>query len=121
MVEGVRFDFEDLEVYKRALIFVDKMFDICEKFSYHFQSSLGDQLRRASLSIVNNIAEGSDKISSREKKRYFMYSLDSARECIPMLAICKSRRLIKEEVENVLREDCKIICRMLNKLIKSIK
>ena len=120
-MEKVRFNFEDLEVYKRALLFVNNIFSLCDTMPYRLQSSLGDQLRRASLSIVNNIAEGSDKVSLREKKRYFMYSLDSARECIPVLTVCKLRAVVNEEEEGRLREECKIICRMMNKLIKSVK
>lgn len=73
------FSFEKLEVYNRALDFVDSLFSLCDAMSHRLQYSLADQLRRASLSIVNNLAEGSDKRFANEKKRFYGYALDSAR------------------------------------------
>ncbi|MFH1768097.1 MAG: four helix bundle protein [Candidatus Omnitrophota bacterium] len=121
IVGGVRFDFEKLIVYNKSIDFVDKIFRFCDGLPYLLQSSIGDQLRRASLSIVNNIAEGSDKLSSKDKKRFFLYSLDSARECIPVLSICRRRNLISGNEEDSFREECKVICRMLNKSVHSVK
>ena len=114
------FNFEKLEVYKRAIDFIDLVFGITDKFSYKLQSSLGDQLRRASLSIANNIAEGSDKVSSKDKRNFYSYSLNSARECIPMFTICAKQDLIKDQEHDKLREDCTVICKMLRKLIDSV-
>ena len=56
-----RYDFQKLEVYKKAMDFVERIFEITEKFPQSLQYSLGDQLRRATLSICNNLAEGSQK------------------------------------------------------------
>ena len=120
-VEDFKFDFEELEVYQRTLNFVNKVFEVTGKFIRSFQFSLGDQFRRASLSIINNIAEGSGKQSQDDKKRFYKYSLDSARECIPMITISLSQRQIDQQMHNALREDCIIICRMLAKLISATK
>lgn len=78
-MEDFKFDFEKLEVYQRALNFVNKVFETTGVFSNRFQFSIGDQFRRASLSIINNIAEGSGKQSHEDKKRFYKYSLDSDR------------------------------------------
>ena len=64
------FDFEKLNVYQRALEFTNKIFDITQKFPKILQYSLGDQFRRATLSICNNIAEGSGKQTKRTKTQY---------------------------------------------------
>ncbi len=114
------FDFEKLDVYNRAVDFADKIFDISDKFPRQVQYSLGTQLQRASLSIPNNIAEGSNKVSKKEKKVFYGHSLNSARECIPMLTISKKRKYIDITTYNQLREECLIICRMLRKLINSV-
>lgn len=115
------FDFERLDVYKRALDFIDKIFDLTDNFSRNVQFSLGDQFRRAALSIINNIAEGSGKKSKDEKRRFYRYSLDSARECVPMITICLKRRQINQHTHDSLREECIVICQMLAKLIFAIK
>ena len=120
MIEKSVFSFERLDVYRKALKFTDTIFDICNKFPNNIQYSLGDQLRRAALSIVNNIAEGSDKSSLKEKRKFYEYALDSARECIPMLTIVALHGLIAKDFEGNLREDCTVICKMLRKLILSV-
>lgn len=76
-------------------------------------------MRRAALSIVNNIAEGSDKRSQKEKAKYYSIALDSARECIPMLSICKDQALIDKQAHDFLRADCFEVCRMLRGLLRS--
>ena len=114
------FSFENLEVYNKALDLVNRLFSICDKFPSRLQHSLGDQLRRASLSIVNNLAEGSDKRSLGKKKRFYEYALDSARECIPMLTICLKQDIIVSSEHDNLRESCTVICKMLRRLISSV-
>jgi len=114
------FSFERLEVYRRGLAFVKEIFNLTSKFPKIFQFSLGDQLRRAALSIINNLAEGSDRISKRERKKFYEYALCSARECIPMLSLSGAQGLINDSELAKLRNDCIIICKMLRKLIQSI-
>lgn len=53
------FDFERLEVYKKALDFVNLVYEISEKFPIEERYSLIDQFKRAAVSIALNIAEGS--------------------------------------------------------------
>jgi four helix bundle protein len=58
------FDHERLEVYQLSLEFFDIADDIVERLrESRGRSHLADQLTRASLSIVNNIAEGAGKFS----------------------------------------------------------
>ena len=120
MAEEESFSFERLDVYKKAIDFISLVFDLCDKFPYKLQHSLGDQLRRASLSIANNIAEGSDKKSPKDKKKSYEYSLDSARECIPMFTVCIRQNLMEESKYDRLRADCTVICKMLRRLIQSV-
>ena len=114
------FSFEKLDVYKKTIDFVNSVFEICNNFPNKLQYSLGDQLRKASLSIANNIAEGSDKRFPKDKKKFYEYSLDSARECVPMFTICRMQNLIDEKKHERLRSDCTVICKMLRRLIQSV-
>ena len=115
------FDFEKLDVYKKALNFVSCVINLCKNMPKGIQFTLGDQFIRASLSIANNIAEGSGKISGQAKNQFYGYSLYSARECVPMITILKNENLITEEQYCKLREDCVVIAKMLGKLISSQK
>ena len=118
--EKYTFDFEKLKVYEMGLEFVRKIFKITKDLTRDYQFSLGSQLRRAALSIVNNIAEGSGKMSKKEKSQFYRISLNSARECIPMLSILGIEKLISEFENNSLRKDCIHICNMLGRLIAAI-
>ena len=113
------FDFENLSVYQKGLRFVDAMFILSDSLPSRVQYSLGDQLRRASISIVNNIAEGSDKRTPKERTQFYRIALSSARECVPMLTICRSQEYLTQTAHDDLRANCLELCRMLRGLINS--
>jgi four helix bundle protein len=114
------FDFERLKVYQFAISFFRKVIKETKILSRDLQFSLGDQFRRAALSICNNIAEGSGKESKKEKIYYFCTSMHSARECIPMITILFEEKVIDSNIYMGLRSDCRQITSMLNGLIKSL-
>jgi len=118
---AIYFDFEKLQVYQRAIEFINYVFGHCKKFDAVYRNSLTNQLQRAALSISTNIAEGCGKFSRREKIKYFSYALDSAKECVPCLSIACTQRQLSEEDGKKARDDCTVICRMLGKLIQSIE
>ena len=116
----MRYDFEKLDVYQRALDFAEAIFETTERFPQQVQYSLGDQLRRAALSICNNVAEGSQK-RGPGKRQFYRYSLDSARECVPMLDLSFRRRLIDQAKHEQLSETCFRIASMTYALIRSVR
>ncbi|MFH0790339.1 MAG: four helix bundle protein [Candidatus Omnitrophota bacterium] len=118
--EGYIFDFEKLQVYKGSLQFVKNIFKISSDLPRNYQFSIGDQIRRAALPIVNNIAEGSGKIYKKGKSQFYRISLNSARECIPMLTLLEQEKIVGEEYIIDLRKKCIYICNMLGKLIYSL-
>lgn len=115
------FDFERLEVYKMALKFIAEVFKIYQKLPRGFQFTIGEQFIRASLSIANNIAEGSGKNSGAGKIQFYSYSLNSARECIPMITLLSNEKKITLGEYDYLRTNCVSICKMLGKLIGTLK
>ena len=115
------FDFERLEVYKMGIEFVRQIYKLTDTLPRSYSFSLADQLRRAALSIVNNIAEGSGKFSKKEKSQFYRISLMSARECIPMLTILKEDGIITNVIHDNLRDRCIHICNMLGKLVAVLK
>lgn len=113
------FDFEKLDVYRKALDFTNEVFSITLSFKKEIQYSLGDQFRRAALSICNNLAEGSRK-TDKGRKQFYYYALDSARECIPMISLASKQNQIDVKQEEKLRGECVHISNMLYKLSLSI-
>lgn len=52
------------------------------------------QLSRASLSVVNNLAEGSAKPTSKDRARFYAMSLGSFRECQAMLDLLDHKEIL---------------------------
>jgi len=110
------FLFENLKVYQKAVAFADEISDLTEGFS-RGNYYLADHLNRAALSIATNIAEGNGRYSKADRKNFFRISRGSAFECVPILELCKRKKLIKEEKWKCLREELNEICKMLSGLI----
>src|SRR5688572_12390288 len=91
-------DHERLEVYQAALEFFDLIDEIVEQLP-RGRGHLADQLSRAGLSIVNNIAEGAGKYSHADKRRYYLSANGSTTECAAMLDVCARRKLIPDETQ----------------------
>jgi four helix bundle protein len=81
-----RFDHEKLEVYQRALTFAAAA-DALRSTLLARRASLADQLERASISIVLNIAEGAGEFAPREKVRFYRIARRSGTECAAVLDI----------------------------------
>jgi four helix bundle protein len=112
------FDFEKLEVYKKAK---DLNKEILKNLRDNKQidSYLRDQLKRASISIVINIAEGSGKFSKADKKNFYTISRGSVYECASLLQLLYDENYIEKEKYDNLKNNYEIISKMLYKLIAS--
>lgn len=113
-------DHERLEVYQVALEFFDLADGIVENLP-RGRGHLADQLTRAALSIVNNIAEGAGKFSAGDKRRYYLAALGSATESAAMLDVCLRRKLISEKDRRVGKQLLERIVAMLTKLSKALE
>ncbi len=113
------FRFKNLIVWKKAISLAVILAKISEEFPPRFQSSFGDQLRRAGLSIPNNIAEGNGRKTERESNNFYNIAKGSAYECISILEVASQMSLInwskynRDEIESLAEE----ICRMLHSLM----
>ena len=94
------FSHEKFEAYRLAIEFSEIALRIVEQVpSGH--SSLRDQLKRASFSIALNIAEGTGKFQSPDRKRFYSIARGSAMECA---AICDIAKLIDPRLESLAEE-----------------
>ena len=88
------FRFENLEIWKRSIEATDRLFDLADLIEARHYYRFADQLRGASLSISNNIAEGSGSISKRDFIKFLNYSHRSIFETVNMLTIAARRKYI---------------------------
>jgi four helix bundle protein len=112
------FDHEKLDVYQLAIEFVAKANDIIERLP-RGRGYLADQLQRAALSIVLNIAEGAGKFSPADKASFYTRARGSATESAAVLDVCRKLNLITPAVSDDNKTLLERIAQMLTKLIKS--
>lgn len=82
---------------------------------------LGDQLRRSSLSIILNIAEGSSKQSDKDFNRYIAIALGSVNETIASLEVALELKLITIIQFKSIETKCEIIEKQLGGFSKALK
>ncbi|XOV66584.1 MAG: four helix bundle protein [Fluviicola sp.] len=93
------FDFEKLTIYKKAKLFNSQIRSFIN--STPLDRTTKDQLRRASFSIVLNIAEGSGRFSNRDRRYFFVVARSSAFECVAILDVLRDEKILDQiEFEN---------------------
>jgi four helix bundle protein len=114
------FEFEKLYVYKGAIDFANKIYKITKNFPNNETYGLISQIRRASISIPSNIAEGSGRFHKKEFAQFLRVARSSIYECVPLLEIASKENYINKAVFEKLIDDCNVLAKMVNGLIKSL-
>jgi four helix bundle protein len=115
--ERMGFDFEKLEVYKKAIIFAQKIYRITRDFPQSEIYGLQGQLRRASVSISANIAEGNGRYNKKDFAQFLRIARGSIYECVPLLEISLNEKYIKKHDYDELLSDCNELAKMVNGFI----
>ena len=114
------FDFEKLDVYRKAKELNKEILKFLKENRY-FNSYIRDQLRRASISVVINIAEGSGKFSKADKKNFYIIARGSVYECVSLFEIIiEEGQINRGEFQDFYRK-LETISKMLLGLINSQK
>jgi len=112
------FDFENLNVYQKTIELNKKILRFL-KDNNHIDSYVRDQLRRASISMVINIAEGSGKFSRADKKNFYTIARGSVYECVSLMEIISEEKQIATETFQGFYKELEVISKMLLGLINS--
>ena len=109
------FDHEKLDVYQLAIDFVSRSNELIGNLPKG-RGYIADQLQRAALSIVLNIAEGAGKYSPRDKASFYTRARGSTTESAAVLDVCSRLGLITEHELNENKVILVRIAQMLTKL-----
>ena len=115
--------FKELEIYRRSYKASQAVYEMVKSYpEYEHRKGMADQMRRASLSIPMNIAEGyAKKESQADFKRFLLMALGSANEMQALLDFSKDVGYISAERHAKAIAEYEEICKMLNKFIQSVK
>ena len=89
--------FEDLKVWEYSRTLVNNIYNLTSGPLFSKDFGLKDQIQRASVSIMNNIAEGFERDNNKEFVRFLIYSKGSAGEVRSLLYVGKDLEYITKE------------------------
>ena len=110
--------FENLRVWQQSRIFVNSIYDIMEEIKDY---SFRDQIQRAAVSIMNNIAEGAESGSDAKYVNFLQISRGSCSEVRSMLYLCLDRNIIDQDTFEKLKSESILISNHIYRLIESLK
>lgn len=115
------FSFEGLEVYEKSRALVSEVYRIQSQFPKEERFALGDQIRRAAVSITANLAEGSGRQSLKEKIHFIEISYGSLMEVFCELQTACDLGYMTDEQLNNIRPQFTDIAKMLSGLRSSLE
>jgi len=110
------FSHERLEVYHRSLEFMDLILPVIHQIP-RGNREIVDQLKRASISLVLNIAEGAGKSAPDDKKRFYTIARGSTLECAAIFDLLHRWQITNQDTVALCKAKLHQIASMLSKLI----
>ena len=113
--------FKELEIWKKSRLFCSEIYKITSNFPDSEKFGLTNQLRRASVSIPSNIAEGSSRSSNKDFARFLQITLGSGYEIKTQLLIAYDLKFINNEDLEKLSQNLESIIKMTSKFKSTLK
>lgn len=113
--------FKDLEIWKKSRIFCSNIYSITSTFPNDERFGLTNQLRRASISIPSNIAEGCSRNTNKDFSRFLEIAIGSAYEIETQLLIASDLGFINQENLETLSKSLEEIIKMTSKFRSTLK
>ncbi len=111
---------EDLEVFKLSHSLVLRIYKLTESFPQEERFGLIPQMRRSAYSIPMNLIEGSNRLNTKEYRRFVGIGKGSAGEISYQIRLAKDLGYVSEEIYSDLKEKYEIVIKMLSNLAKSL-
>jgi four helix bundle protein len=114
------FNFEKLDVWQKAIDFADEIYNETQAFPGEERFGLTNQLRRAAVSVLSNIAEGSSRSSKNHFARFTEIAAGSVFEAVSQTFIARRRAFLSEAQFRKIYADAEELSRMLSGLRRSL-
>ena len=113
--------YKDLKVWNKAMDLTTMVYDALKTFPPKEEYGLSSQMRRSSVSIPSNIAEGYGRNSTLDYCRFLQIALGSAYELETQVELARRLDYVDNDTANKLTTQLTEVGRMLNSLINKIK
>ncbi len=111
--------FKDLLVWKKARDLAVSVYTITKEHRSNMDFALIDQMRRSSVSVPSNIAEGDERDTDKEAIRFFYIAKGSLAELRTQMEIAYLTKCITKDIFIDFDENAVVIGKMLGSLIKA--
>lgn len=112
--------FKQLNSWKSAHKLTLTIYETTHTFPETEKFGLTSQIRRASISVESNIAEGFARINQKEKRQFYYMSLSSLSEVECQLEITKDLKYINQKQYQLLENQIRITRKLISGLVRSI-
>src|SRR5436305_7361806 len=113
--------FEDLDVYKAAREFRKAMYAVTRRLPDFEKYDLASQIRRAAVSLTNNIAEGHGRYHYPDQIRFFLHSRGSLEELVDDLNICLDENYLSNGDVAKLKEQALDVLNLINGYLRYLR
>ncbi|WP_167631303.1 four helix bundle protein [Mariprofundus ferrooxydans] len=113
--------FEDIDAWKRARILTNEIYALTRQGEFSRDYGLTDQIRRAAVSVMSNLAEGFERNSGKEFARFLDIAKGSAGEIRCQLYIATDQGYLDMAQSGKLISEVSEISRMIAGLIKYLR
>lgn len=113
--------FEDIEAWRKSRELTKVIYNISSKINFSRDFGLKEQIRRATVSVMSNIAEGFDSGFKAEFARFLSMSRRSASEVQSQLYVALDQSYIDQNEFNLLYNNTEEIRKMITGFIKYLK
>jgi four helix bundle protein len=110
--------FEELESWKKARKLTNTVYEATGRGSFKLDFGLKDQIRRASISILSNIAEGFERSGDKEFLQFLAMAKGSCGEVRAQLYIAVDQRYLSQALFEKLSNNADEIGRLISGLMK---
>jgi four helix bundle protein len=110
----------DLDIWKESIKMNDQLFDLADAMSDAKSYRVAEQLRGASLSISNNIAEGSGSFSSKDFANFLNIARRSVFETANISFVAHRRNFIEKEKLDQILNDLESLSKKITNFRKSL-
>lgn len=112
--------YRDLDIWKKAIEIVKEIYALTDEFPKSEIYGITSQMRRSSVSIPSNIAEGFRRQHNKEYIQFLYIALGSCAELETQITIAKELNYLTADKEAVLLEKLDHLCRMTTNLLKKL-
>jgi len=117
----LKLNHKNLAAWKKSIALIKEVYKITVKLPKEEMYGITNQIRRASISIASNIAEGASRSSLNERKRFYQIARSSLVEVDTQMEICIELKYVVIEEIKKLDEEMNHVFALLTAMVKNTK